>query len=459
MKIGKLYLKIFLYFILILVVTEILIFGFFRFAVIGRTGNRFAPSIRAHTFVLKELIEDRINREPDKPLAENQSLLELLIRLDQLYNARIWITSQDNRVLVRSFEGEAAVIYMKRMKRLRHFYVNRYASHFISIPLDLPGNEEGFLNLDFKRIENRHMQRPFAIGLVLIGLAIALLLLPVSRYITRPLEGLRQSVLRIADGDLSGRATAKGKDEIGDLVKAFNSMAEKIERMVIGMRELTANISHELRSPLARIRVEKELLMENLEKLDKVEFERHLKSVEDEIEEMDRLIGQVLKLSKLDVKKGSKKMEEVDITEIARGLIKKFSQSIQHKYILLEMDIPQKPILLYSDHEDIQVALSNLLDNAVKFTPHYGKIEFRILKRIDGIEITIFNNHEPLYEEDLKRIFEPFYRVKKSEASGTGLGLSITKKIIENHNGLLEASQVENGLKMRIMLYTDNLET
>ncbi len=459
MKIGKLYLKIFFSFVLILFVTEILITIFFAFLVGGNARKRFAPYIEAHAHVLKALIEERIESAPKVPVGDNQAIRDLIVELSRLYNARVWISSARGETLVSSFSGDEPPVSVRNRKKVSNFYINvthrRHRPLYISIPFHGQDNEEGLINLLFEPLDQRVLLKPFIAGLAGIGVGIALLLFPVSRLITRPLEDLQVSVQRITRGDLSHRTSTKSKDEIGELVRAFNKMAAQIERMISGTRELTANISHELRSPLARIRVAEELLRDSFARQGKHEYIRHLDTIRDEIEEMDNLIGQVLKLSKLDVQHTSGELKVINLSDIARDLLKKYLPSIQRKSIDLTVEIPEGDVFVSGNEQDMRSALSNIIDNAVKFAPRGGVIDFEMLKNENCTRIALTNSCETDYKVDIERIFEPFFRAKHSAASGSGLGLTITKKVVNNHNGRLEARLGKHQFIVEIFLPAD----
>lgn len=455
MKSGKLYIKIFFSFLILLIITEILIFGFFRHIVVDYSRGEFEKYIDANIFVLRELIEDRLGSSPYRKLERNRPLQDIITELSHRYQSRIWIESDDRRMLFASFKGKAPTIPEGKTKKLRNYSITRVRgkySLYISIPIRLQGNRTGTFNLLHERSHSRFIERAFVLGLIGIGLFIALLLVPFSRFITEPLKRLRKSALKIAQGDIGERAIIKSRDEIGELGHAFNSMAETVERMVKGTKELTANISHELRSPLARMRIAVEILTEKLKRDNRSKCNDTLSSIRDDIDEMDDLIGQVLQLSRLDIQQPSPRREEVDIGNIAESLLERFSPSVQNKSIELETEIPSGSNLLSAHKADIQTAFSNLMDNAIKFTPPGGKIGFRMQRIEGGIEVIISNSCDPPADDDLRRIFEPFYRLKKSDVTGTGLGLAITKKIIENHGGSLEALRSGDGIVMRILL-------
>jgi two-component system sensor histidine kinase CpxA len=319
------------------------------------------------------------------------------------------------------------------------------------LPIDIGMGRMGRLHVFFEKTGSPRPEGGFALGLVVLGLIIAVLTIPVSRFITKRIKSLNESANIIAEGDLAHRASVKGKDEIGDLCRAFNRMAEKLEQMIEGGKELTANISHELRTPLARIRIAEQLLAEKLERKDYEGLERHLTAIREDIGELDRLIGRILDLSKLDIHDRPFNPTAFDLTGLMDELLERFQPAFRQKNITLTRDVTPVPSFT-GDRDAIATALSNVLDNAAEYTPGEGKIRVDIAPEGDGVSMAVTNSSEPLSQADLTRIFEPFYRAEGSREGGTGLGLAITRKIIQKHGGTAEAANTEDGLMIRMII-------
>jgi two-component system sensor histidine kinase CpxA len=264
-------------------------------------------------------------------------------------------------------------------------------------------------------------------------------------------KGLSESAARIAEGDLSHRATVKGKDEIGELGRTFNRMAAKLERMIQGGKELTANVSHELRTPLARIRVAEELLREKLEKLEDKDWERYVDDIREDIEELDFLIGQILDLSKMDLHDAPLNLEIMDPSTLINELLDRLENTMNQKGLNLTRELSFNPPFM-ADKEALRTALSNVLDNAVKFSPEKGDLSVKMRSENGWLRISVTNSSDPMSEENLEKIFEPFYRTKEALKKGSGLGLAITKKIVERHGGNIKAVNTEEGLQIQIKL-------
>ena len=460
MKFGKLYIKIFLSFVLVLILTEILIFGLFMFAVNRGFHSRMMRAIDAHVLIAKDLVEDQIKKNPDMRLADNEPLKRTIERLGEAYGSKVWLAGANGTPILKSFSGNIPdnlqTIERKQFSIRKNFKLYRGLRRgwefYAVIPMMIQGGEMGGLHVLFEKrtLEENH-EGAFALGLLVICLFIALLVIPVSRFITKRINQLGQSALQIAGGDLSHRATVKGRDEIGELGRAFNLMAEKLERMIKGGRELTANISHELRTPLARIRIAEQLLKEKLDRNDYEDWARHLEGIREDIEELDRLIGRILDLSKLDIHETPLRLESLDLSMVLNELIERFQPTISQKGLRLDRELYQDhPV--EGDKEALLTAFSNIVGNAVKYTTEGGTLRIKMDSTDKDVVMSVTNTFEVIPEEDLARIFEPFYQAKKTREAGTGLGLAITKKIIEKHGGKIEACNVPEGLKIEIRL-------
>jgi signal transduction histidine kinase len=228
-------------------------------------------------------------------------------------------------------------------------------------------------------------------------------------------------------------------------------MADKLETMIQSGKELTANLSHELRSPLARIRVAEELLREKLEGIDEEKWKRHLDGIQEDIEELDRLIEQILNLSKMDLHDAPLNPESLDPLALVDDLLKRFEPAASLKGLHIKKELSFDPPFS-ADREALRTALSNILDNAVKFTPENGTIRVNMGSKDGSLEIIVTNAFDRLSHDDLERIFDPFHRTHEAPKTGSGLGLAITKKIIQRHGGTIKALNTEEGLQIRITL-------
>ncbi len=473
---GRLYLKIFLSFLAVLIVTEILVFSMFLLSARRVFQSHLVQNVGSKMLVARDYMQETIDRTPGMDQAAGKPLQSLIDRLAKIYDADVWLTGPTGTVLVKSFQGdvpagvEDIAAREGKLPKRRGFFsdfsreedfgayklYHRFGRNSVSyavIPLRIGSGGTGDLHVLFnnRKWERISPEAKFALELLAIGVVIALLIIPVSRLITKPIDRLKNSALHIAGGDLSYRADVTGKDEIGELGRSFNHMADKLERMIRGGRELTANISHELRSPLARIRIAEELLRECIDRDDYGECASHLNAIQEDIEEMDRLIGRILVLSKLDIHEQPLKRERFDLRGLMHDLLERFKPAMERSRLAVTEDLSfDAPFS--GDREALAGALSNILDNVVKFATPGGDVLVDMHSEPGGVEIGVANPCIPLAEGDLAGIFEPFYRANDSPARGSGLGLAITRKIIEKHGGSIHAVGLAEGLKIRIFL-------
>jgi signal transduction histidine kinase len=271
---------------------------------------------------------------------------------------------------------------------------------------------------------------PFGFGfgwmLGLVGLAVALGSYPIIRRLTLRLEALQSGVERWGTGDLSTRLNADGKDEVAFLAQRFNQAAQRIETLMNSHKSLLANASHELRSPLARIRMSLELM--NLERTSpqRVEISRS-------INELDQLIDEILLASRLDARQAdAEPFESMDLTGLA-------AEECARANAELGLSATGQSLVMQGSPRLLRRLMRNLLENAKRYG--HGDVTMELTqKRIKQQEFVVIAVHDrgpgvPLAQRE--RIFEPFYRLPgaSEREGGVGLGLALVKSISERHGG------------------------
>jgi two-component system sensor histidine kinase CpxA len=454
MKLRSTYTKIFLSFLVVLFVTEILVLILFVMVPARQFAVRFEEFAKSRFQSIKTIAEEKIASAPGAELSENVRLREFIADSAGISGALIWVTGSDGRMEMKSFSGEPPKPLATRSGRrgfFRRYTLGDFDLHTV-VRLEPSGKYAGDLHILFRRPPSSSPGGRFALGLLIIGAIVAVAVIPVSGLITRRVRQLRLSAALIAEGNLSHRVTVRGNDEISDLARAFNDMAGKIEAMIKGSRELTANISHELRTPLARIRIAEEMLREKAAKAaaDGGDLTGHLDGIREDIDELDGLIGRILDLSKLDMGQSPLEPEPLDLPDLARVVIEKFRPVMERKGLRFVADFPAGTFL--GDRETLRLALANVFDNATKFAPQGGDVSARVAWAPETVEIRVANTSGAMSSEDLSRIFDPFYRAKRSTAPGSGLGLTITRKAVERLGGTIGAASSEKGFEIVITL-------
>ena len=266
---------------------------------------------------------------------------------------------------------------------------------------------------------------PLLFGVVALGCY------PVARRITARLEALQRSMDRFGRGELSARAPARGSDELGELARSFNDAASRVEALVLAQRRVLASASHELRSPLARLRVALALLEE-----DDADPER--RALQDEatrdIEELDRLIGDILLGARLEARALTPRREPVDL----RALLVEEATRVGATVLPGEGALSGDPALLRS-------MTRNLLENARRHGQ--GPVEAWVERSPQGLRLVVADRGPGVPEGERERIFEPFYRPPghREGEGGVGLGLALVRWIAEAHGGGARAEAREGG--------------
>ncbi len=459
MKPSKIYIKIFLSFLVILIVTEILIFALFGIIMGRYFQSEFDHYASAQVMVIKEAIDGKIGAAPDVDLSKNEPLKDFIRDLGEALGAQVWLQGPDGQVAATSLPGappkEQIALPSGQWKDFGHFRLyharKRSPKIYAVIPIKLAAEKSAELHVLFVKRKPAHPEEGFGWGLAIIGVVIALLVMPVSRFISKPINELRHSAQRIADGDLSHRAKVKRKDEIGKLGRAFNHMADRLEKMIRGGRELTAHISHELRTPLARIRIAEEMLREKLEQQNNKDLNRYLNEIREDVEELDALIGRILMLSKLDLKEKPLSFQPVNPVDLMEGILSRMTPTLEQKNLHLTTNFSFEPPL-WGDADALQTTFSNLVENAIKYSPTGGRVSVEMKAAGGDLEVVVTNTADRIAEQDLGMIFEPFHRVGTKKEAGFGLGLAIAKKTVEAHGGTIEASNAEEGFRVRMRL-------
>jgi signal transduction histidine kinase len=232
-------------------------------------------------------------------------------------------------------------------------------------------------------------------------------------------------------------------DEIDQLAMTFNQMLDRIQTLVTEIKEMSDNIAHDLRSPITRIRGIAEVTLTNGKSMD--EYENMAAST---IEECDRLLDMIntmLMISKTESGVDKLSRQEINLAGLIREACELFEPTAEDKRVTLSCDAPNESHLI-GDNRMIQRMLSNLLDNAIKYTPSGGKVNVSVSENEKGdVIITVKDTGVGISPNDLPRIFDRFYRCDQSRSnSGIGLGLSLARAIARAHGGEITATSTPN---------------
>jgi signal transduction histidine kinase len=259
----------------------------------------------------------------------------------------------------------------------------------------------------------------------------------ISNKFTKPIIQINNAAKKISSGDYSIRLNINTNDEIEELSKTINSMAENLSKTEKLRRDFIANVTHEFRTPLGIIKGYAEALYDDIVPTE--ERKEYIKDIIEEVERLNKLVNENLELSKIESGNINLKFEEVNLYTLLNDIVDKIKIIKGNRIILLNGN----DLLMKADRYYLEMAILNILSNCIKHTKDDGLIEISISNE-EKITITIKDNGEGIEEKHLPYIFERFYRVKEKGVGG--LGLSIAKEIIKLHNGNIQVkSKVGEG--------------
>lgn len=329
-------------------------------------------------------------------------------------------------------------------------------------PLVLPDGQEYWLIPDFQSATlSRLISRPRVVAtqLILATLIGAAVCLALAAYLTAPLRRLREASVAYGSGDFSHRVApslGRRNDEIVDLAKSLDTMAERIDALIAAQRGLLRDVSHELRSPLARVQVAVGLVRQRVG--DQADTE--LKRIDAEMERLNELIGRIIDFSRLDAGLNPIRHEALRLEQIIADIADDARIEAEAKQCTISTRLPaQAPFI--GDTPLLASALENVLRNALRHSPVGGHINLSLERNQDHWHIVIADDGPGIPDALQARVFEPFFRVDdhRNPQGGIGLGLAIARQAIVAHGGNIELkNRNEGGLQVTISLPAQNLQ-
>lgn len=277
----------------------------------------------------------------------------------------------------------------------------------------------------------------FRSGTAMVLTLVALLGWLMARRALSGVKDVTQTAMAISHGAMEKRVPLTGRgDEIDRLSQTFNHMLERIQFLISEMREVTDNIAHDLKSPITRIRGLAEVTLTTERSLD--EYQTMAAST---IEECDSLLGMVntmLEISEFEAGVATLSMTNVDISALIAEACDLFQPLAEEKGLVIKAKVPSQ-LLLSGDKSKLQRALTNLLDNAIKYTPSGGAVTVTVKEGEKRVIITVHDTGVGIAANDISHIFDRFYRADKSRSEpGAGLGLSLVQAIVQAHGGNIQ---------------------
>ncbi|KIL07547.1 histidine kinase [Clostridium botulinum] len=325
------------------------------------------------------------------------------------------------------------------------------------------------ISIVFKRYPNiqEYIGKDYFISInafyIISFLGIAIFLITFVSLVNRKVKYIKfltKEVKVIKDEGFGKTIKVKGKDELSELCQSINDMSLELRKKIDNEKiieknknELITSVSHDLRTPLTSIIGYVDLLKKN-EFNDKEKFDNYIEVIDERTKSLNRLINELFEYTKLtshDIKLNYSRLEIVSLIE---QMVGEYTPIFNKENLEVIKDITDKDIFINADIEKIVRVLENLLTNAIKYSVKNSKVLIKLFEENDYVVVSVSNKAKDITEDDLKNIFERFYKVDKSrkEQDSTGLGLSIVKRIVELHNGEIDVNLNEDIIEFKISL-------
>ncbi|WJG11247.1 ATP-binding protein [Aliiglaciecola sp. LCG003] len=396
-----------------------------------------------------ELIADK-NKEPNLSL--------LLSRAGQKYKSALLLINEQNREFVYGFPrawSPTKAPFMELIDQQQKYVIRTNGGVFHG-PEFIQINGNGyhlFVGKPFKKDIFRQLWRQNPAILVATALIISGILCALFAWsLVRPIRELQNTARNVSKGNLESRVTFANHrgDELGQLGKDFNIMSQQIGDLMGSQKRLVADISHELRSPLARLQLAIGIAQNHPEELTD-NIQKQLLRIEKEAIEIDHMIEQVLKLSRLEANAPGEQKQKVSLLNLLSKTFNdaKFEAKNAGKKVYVET-IPDINLICFP--ELLTSAVRNIINNGIKYCT--TKVEVSFLLDGNTLILTVIDDGHGVPESELSSMFKPFYRLSASRnrnTGGVGLGLAIVKQAIETHNGQITAqNNLQHGLTIRV---------
>jgi two-component system sensor histidine kinase CpxA len=268
--------------------------------------------------------------------------------------------------------------------------------------------------------------------------------------IVSPIRTLEQTVEAFGSGDLHIRARAHGHDEISNLARTFNLMADRIQTLLTAERRLLQDVSHELRSPLARLKFAAELARTSQDR------GHSMDRIEKEIDRLSSLVSELLQVTRAENDPAGRHLQEIALADLLRDVLDDSAMESEARQCRLQLTTAGGGLQALGDRELLRRAVENVVRNAIRYAPEGSDIEVKLARHDAHAIISVRDFGPGVPEESIQNLSKPFFRVEadrnRSKGGGVGLGLSIAERAIAVHGGRIRIRNAAPGLLVEIML-------
>ena len=457
-KLGR---KLFIIILLLIILSLFLVGIFINFSI----GERFDNFINLQR---EENIEE-LAAMISENLEDNsfEDIRSLVLNFSRTNKIPIWVEDSRGNFIYFPAQNNQMSDMMGRMRMNNNSHMNMMRQQ----PGDFPGenqqkavyvNEQKVLTLYWKRIsaENQldselynyfkdNVYKAIIFSALIVIFLVIILSYLLSKKITRPLIKVKNAALEVAQGNYQQNIQNKGDDELTELVRAFNLMTKKLEKLEKIRKESTSDLAHELRTPLTTLKGYLEAVEDG-----KLQVNQEIIiEMQEETERMTNLIEKLNEFANAQNKIFNLNMQRINLYSIVNKIIKQQQKFMAEKNIDLTVNL-DKNLYIQGDRDSLFQIFNNIIENAIKYNVENGSIELKSTKNVNNLIIYIKDSGPGIKEKDLPYIFERFYRADKSRNSsnkGTGIGLAVAKELMEAHQGKIEVESSKEGTAFKLI--------
>lgn len=315
-----------------------------------------------------------------------------------------------------------------------------------------------FISTDASNIEflQKNIIKLFLLASLLACIIAFIVIWIISYKLIKPLKNMVNITQNFSNGDFSQRVKVTTNDEIGELGNSFNEMADVLEKSDNTRKNFIANVSHELKTPMTTISGFVDGILDGT--IPKENQKQYLLIVSEEVNRLSRLVRSMLNLSKIDSDEFKLVKTKFDLFSTVLNVFTTFEKIIKDKNVEVRGFENCKSVFINADEDMIHQVIYNLVENATKFVNSGGYIEIRVFKKYNSAFFVIKNSGEGISSEDIKHVFDRFYKTDKSRSkdkNGMGLGLYLVKKILNLHGGKIKAASVDKECMFKFFIPCD----
>lgn len=355
---------------------------------------------------------------------------------------------------------------------LFNVFDQRIDSNYIELVGGITGDYWVYLRSNYQSIrESAAISNEFLayVGIFVTILCVIIMIF-LSNHYTKPILKLAQLAKKMENLDFDVRYKENRNDEIGVLGHSMNSLSDKLEQTISELKtanneleldlqrrseqeqmrqEFLANVSHELKTPIALIQGYAEGLQENIND-DAESREFYCEVIVDEADKMNKMVKKLLSLNQLEFGNDQVHFEHFDLRSVIQSIVNSSDILFRQKEVTLSYHPDEEPIMVWADEYMIEEVVSNYVSNALNHVKYENKIEIKTIRKGDRVCTSVFNTGDPIPEEDMDKIWSKFYKVDKArtrEYGGNGIGLSIVKAVMDAHNQKFGVKNYDNGVE------------